>query len=110
MELNAEQIKKALECCTKDRKSCKGCPLNNWNALCVELILKNALALINSQEQRIEKLERLCKLREQDFNDVTDELLRAEARIRELELVNVQEVRTVNGETFVTIKIKSEGT
>ena len=53
MELNREQIIKALECCTKDRKSCKGCPLNNWNELCVELILKNALALITSQEQRI---------------------------------------------------------
>ena len=115
MELNAEQIKKALEYCAS--KYCSeggGCPLVDVGGHhdiyeCTKELVKNAFTLINEQKHRMEKLERLCKLRERDCNDVTDELLRAEARIRELELVNVQEVRTVNGETFVTIKIKSEG-
>lgn len=104
--LNAKQIKNDFYSCLKFE--CFRCS-HYTRKDCKNQVFCKVYALINEQEREIEKLERLCKLREQDCNDVTDELLRAEARIRELELVNVQEVRTVNGETFVTIKIKSEG-
>lgn len=63
--LNAEQIKKALECCSSSDGvfACEsGCPY--WGGdydtcPCTEepnFIIKNALALINSQEQRIKEL------------------------------------------------------
>ena len=59
MELNAEQIKKALECCVKvggyrDAQICNDCPLSEKR--CAILLPENALALINSQEQRIKEL------------------------------------------------------
>jgi ribosomal protein S17E len=51
--LNAEQIKKALECYVNFR--CGECPLDC--AKCEEFdCVKQALALINSQEQRIKEL------------------------------------------------------
>ena len=56
MDLNAEQIKKALECCVTD--SCFSCPYDDVGVYsqCVPTLLENALALINSQEQRIKEL------------------------------------------------------
>jgi hypothetical protein len=72
MELNAEQIKKALECCTRGRKSkedrpCLDCPYNECNIVggtserqvkgtCQGWLMKDALSLIKSQEQRIKEL------------------------------------------------------
>jgi hypothetical protein len=71
MELNAEQIKKALECCTRGRKQddipCFDCSYNECNVVggtserqitgtCQGWLMKDALALINSQEQRIKEL------------------------------------------------------
>ena len=60
MELNAEQIKKALECCayggdiTKIQvEVCLSCPYFN-EGNCTDVLKENALALIKSQEQRIE--------------------------------------------------------
>ena len=54
--LNAEQVKKALECCITD--SCISCPYDDVGVYsqCVPTLLENALALINSQEQRIKEL------------------------------------------------------
>lgn len=49
--LNAEQIKKALEHCIKD-STCEQCPQSPFTCH----IQEDALALINSQEQRIEEL------------------------------------------------------
>ena len=53
-ELNAEQIKKALECCISG-DDCTLCPLINEQS-CPCVLNENALALINSQEQRIKEL------------------------------------------------------
>lgn len=56
MELNAEQIKKALECCT-GYDDCNRCPY--WvdvDVNCFDNVKSDALALINSQEQRIGEL------------------------------------------------------
>ena len=55
--LNAEQVKKALECCIKNQcENC--CQCGNWHEQwnCMTSLMKNALALINSQEQRIKEL------------------------------------------------------
>ena len=56
MELNAEKIKKALECCVTD--SCFSCPYDDVGVYsqCVPTLLENALSLINSQEQRIKEI------------------------------------------------------
>jgi hypothetical protein len=56
MELNAEQIKSDLEHCKfgKDKPICEGCNYKPWiKPRCFGLLCSNALALINSQEQRI---------------------------------------------------------
>ena len=57
MELNAEQIKKALECCAAN-DGCVGeeCPYYSNCIFGITRIYKDALALINSQEQRIKEL------------------------------------------------------
>ncbi len=63
--LNAEQVKKALECCgskhySDEKYECKNCPLNGRSfdeGSCYDEVLHdNALALIISQEQRIKEL------------------------------------------------------
>ena len=69
--LNAETVKKALECCNTIGGckvcpySCNGKPIDNGE--CGEKVSLDALALINSQEQRIRELaeenERLRKSR-----------------------------------------------
>ena len=55
MELNAEQIIKALECCISS-DDCTFCPLRDEDS-CPCVLKENALALITSQEQRIRDLE-----------------------------------------------------
>ena len=59
MELNAEQIKKALECCASEKYICTQCPIDEKikdDCECGNVVARNALALINSQEQRIKEL------------------------------------------------------
>ena len=59
--LNAEQIKKVLEHCTNwtFETGCKGCP---YEDNCIdEDVTRDALALINSQEQKIFELENRLK-------------------------------------------------
>ena len=55
--LNAEQIIKALECCTSEKHECANCSYCRDEYFCDrEQFKKDALALINSQEQRIKEL------------------------------------------------------
>ena len=59
MELNAEQIKKALECCASEEYICTQCPIDEKikdECECGKVVARNALALVNSQEQRIKEL------------------------------------------------------
>lgn len=56
MELNVEQIKKALECCASEEYICTQCPIDEKikdDCECGKVVARNALALITSQEQRI---------------------------------------------------------
>lgn len=56
--LNAEQIKKALECCSPSGKHCTECVYfyRAVDDICAPYLMADALALITSQEQRIKKL------------------------------------------------------
>lgn len=57
--LNAEQVKKALECCfVNDWNStkCNECPFYNGGGGCIDELKEATLALITSQEQRIKEL------------------------------------------------------
>lgn len=56
-----EQIKKALECCSKGFGNCEGCPYDNDHNDCVTLdgrtlIFQDALDLINRKDAEIERL------------------------------------------------------
>lgn len=91
MELNAEQVKKGLKICAYTaEEGCEGCTYwdestykDTYND-CRTAVCLNALALINEQERRIEKLEGLCKLRAQDCNDALDLLNKEGEKIEEL--------------------------
>ena len=81
--LNAEQIKSDLEHCKfgKDKPICEGCNYKPWiKPRCFGLLCSNALALINSQEQRIgelaeenDKLYRLVDDKIQENKRLTEE-------------------------------------
>lgn len=60
MELNEEQIKKALECCTADDRKCIDCYYYGF-IRCQNALLADALALITSQGQKIFELENRLK-------------------------------------------------
>lgn len=101
MEINEKHTIKGLECCTRGRKSnedrpCLECPYNESNIVggtserqtkgtCQGWLMKDALALIKSQEQEIERLEKLCALRDRDCEETQDLLYKAEAKNAELE-------------------------
>jgi uncharacterized small protein (DUF1192 family) len=80
MELNAEQIKKALECCGEytHGSTCNNCPYMYIeladNDICSNIMSRDALSLITSQEQRIKELteenERLQKALNTDISIV----------------------------------------
>lgn len=71
--LNAEQIKKALGRCTSGA-GCADCPRELSYGGCFKQVMINALALINSQEQRIKELteenERLRAEKEAAIEDL----------------------------------------
>ena len=75
MELNAEQIKKALECCSSKNLGCKECPLQPKEslAICVTEISKNALTLINELIGENERLQKSCTELTQELHDVARE-------------------------------------
>ena len=78
MELNAEQIKKALECCsgTEDDRlnvNCNECPFEIGKNECRSLD-SLALSLINELTEENDKLKVLNKLHEQDVDDYIEQL------------------------------------
>jgi phage shock protein A len=78
--LNAEQIKKALECCSKD--DCDNCPNDFGN--CYSNLAGYALALINSQEQRIGAQDMTISELRQRAEKAEHDARRYEQRIKEL--------------------------
>ena len=57
MELNAEKVKKGLVYCSADTADCHDCPYGEFSeGKCFDNVKKDALALINSYEQRIKEL------------------------------------------------------
>ena len=79
MELNVEQIRKGLECCSKD--DCDNCPNSFGN--CYSNLAKNALALI-------EELTAENKLLNVELGNANSEILRLIDREKELTEENVK--------------------
>jgi hypothetical protein len=59
MGLNANEIKKALECCTTNG-DCPKCLYNDDTSLCINRILKDALSLIKKLTEESERLHASC--------------------------------------------------
>lgn len=59
MELNREEIIKALEVCVTDSISCTSCPLEDYSP-CSNIIVDNALALIKELIGENERLHASC--------------------------------------------------
>ena len=57
MELNRDQIIKALECCLIQGAECRKCPMVHTHALCYREIKRNALALIKELTEENERLK-----------------------------------------------------
>lgn len=110
MEINEKHIIKGLECCTRGRKSnedrpCLECPYNECNLVggtrerqtkgtCQGWLMKDALALINSQEQKIFELENRLKECENGYEGTLHlescKLHDAEEKVKELTQSNEQ--------------------
>ena len=59
MELNREQIIKALECCTIN-KSCDGCPIFKESDYCIDILAPNVLTLIKELTEDMERVRKQC--------------------------------------------------
>ncbi len=58
--MKAEDIKKALVCCSSDsKKSCKKCPYVTVKGFCYNKLERDVLNLINQQQTEIKRLEKL---------------------------------------------------
>ena len=60
--MKAEDVMKALECCVVN-SNCNGCPF--WEGYvthnnCLQIAIKNAIALLREKDAEIERLERIC--------------------------------------------------
>ena len=70
--MTIDKIKKALECCLNPKLNCcNDCPYNNNGRLsCLESeMLKDALNLINEQENDIKRLRQEVRLKELQEKD-----------------------------------------
>ena len=57
MELNREQIIKALECCGEKHQACSACPLKKDYSPCSSTMAYSALSLINELIEEVERLK-----------------------------------------------------
>ena len=90
--LNAENIKNALECCNtplaSDCNECgyRGKSVENGKYVgCVNRLTADALSLIQELTEENARLEKLCALRDRDCKETQDLLYKAEAKNAELE-------------------------
>lgn len=80
MELNREQIIKALECCkTPKLTKCEGCPRDEEDALCMYRLSADALSLIKELTQANEQLSESYD----HLEKTKDELLAERSRLTE---------------------------
>ena len=80
MELNREQIIKALDSCTNpnaDANCSLHCPFGDINA-CKQYVMYHALLLIKELTEENERLTRLANLRQRDLDNANDLLFKAE--------------------------------
>ena len=90
MELNREQIIKALECISRTEDVlCEGCDYRKYDGLaCHRIGAKNALALINELTEENERLTSLCVSKDViigDMNAENERLRKANEYYSELE-------------------------
>ncbi len=102
--LNAETIKKALECCGAvytEPNNCSACPLDSKRN-CRYLVHRLALALITSQEQRIKELtEEKERLRE-------DNEIKSSKRANIFEIANAFERGRTDGVQEMQERLKTK--
>ena len=63
MELNREQIIKALECCASRKQACRDCPVPQDvkdDCKCMEFISRNVLALICELTESLDRVQKQC--------------------------------------------------
>ena len=77
--LNAEQIKKALECCQKD--DCDNCPNTFGN--CYSNLAGYALSLIKKLTKEVEDLKAIAEQYQKQFEDCYEENERLRAELAE---------------------------
>lgn len=87
------EIIKALECCcTLNGVGCRNCPQYDiHSAMCIKNLIRNALALINRQKAKIEKLKQ-----ENDFfrKTITENAQRAlEVTVEEIEKAKSEAIK-----------------
>lgn len=75
------KIIKALEWHSNDETHCSACPYEEYSVThyCVDMVIKDALDLINRQKAEIEKLEKGSLKEAMTFNSKTIANIRAEA-------------------------------
>lgn len=81
MTLN--EICKALECCCTEAglNACEECPYDMCDDLsCADQVCKDAIELIKKQQEKIDMLEVIKKLNEQDIAD-RDEMLKQKVEV-----------------------------
>ena len=81
MTLN--EICKALECCSTDASlhMCEECPYDMCeDCSCADQVCKDAIELIKKQQEKIDMLEVIKKLNEQDIAD-RDEMLKQKVEV-----------------------------
>ena len=96
MELNREQIIKALECCgSQNLSDCRGCPYEP-EVKCHRLAITNALALIKAQAEDYTALDEQYRMLYEENERRRDQLCQLNARIYELQL----ELETAKGQAI----------
>ena len=66
-KLTPEEIKKALECCEGESPNCSDCPANRYEAgKCFDIVKVQAVAVMNSQQAEIERLEGAVEMYEEE--------------------------------------------
>ena len=108
MELNREQLVKALECCL-DGTDCTPCPLLNEQS-CPCVLNENALAIINELTEENERFKCVIKLLEADVKERDERLERNVAEIypefmKDYELM-LTELKDIRADTVTELRDK----